>query len=149
MPRSKGLNPHELAHKWMKGLGIRPNMSLKVGWQSHDMRIIGRIVGVQRTEQSVGIIVGAFAPNIIIYQTISDVRQLPPLIQFYFFQVCGDYIRNIFIFLLRFITALCYTTSTSNFGQDIFIMFQCPQKSLAKISFLNFICFFSKDYSDF
>ena len=30
-----------------------------------DMRIIGRIVGVQRTEQSVGIIVGAFAPNII------------------------------------------------------------------------------------
>ena len=62
MPGSKGLNPHELAHKWMKGLGIRPNMSLKVGWQSHDMRIIGRIVGVQRTEQSVGIIVGAFAP---------------------------------------------------------------------------------------
>ena len=74
MPGSKGLNPHELAHKWMKGLGIRPNMSLKVGWQSHDMRIIGRIVGVQRPEQSVGIIVGAFAPNIIIYQTISDVR---------------------------------------------------------------------------
>ena len=30
-----------------------------------DMRIIGRIVGVQRTEQSVGIIVGAFDPNII------------------------------------------------------------------------------------
>ena len=111
------------------------------------MRIIGRIVGVQRTEQSVGIIVGAFDPNIIIYQTISDVRQLPPLIQFYFFQVCGDYIRNIFIFLLRFITALCYTTSTSNFGQDIFIMFQCPQKSLAKISFLNFICFFSKEFT--
>ena len=36
MPGSKGLNPHELAHKWMKALGIRP--------------------------------------NIIIYQTISDVR---------------------------------------------------------------------------
>ena len=31
MPGSKGLNPHELAHKWMKDLGIRPNMSLKVG----------------------------------------------------------------------------------------------------------------------
>ena len=31
MPGSKGLNPHELAHKWMEGLGIRPNMSLKVG----------------------------------------------------------------------------------------------------------------------
>ena len=54
MPGSKGLNPHELAHKWMKDLG--------------------RIVGGQRTEQSVGIIVGAFDPNIIIYQTISDVR---------------------------------------------------------------------------
>jgi len=32
------------------------------------MRIIGRIVGVQRTEQSVGIIVGAFDPNIILYK---------------------------------------------------------------------------------
>ena len=31
MPGSKGLNPHELAHKWMKDLWIRPNMSLKVG----------------------------------------------------------------------------------------------------------------------
>ena len=31
MPGSKGLNPHELAHEWMKDLGIRPNMSLKVG----------------------------------------------------------------------------------------------------------------------
>ena len=31
MPGSKGLNPHELAHKWMKDLGTRPNMSLKVG----------------------------------------------------------------------------------------------------------------------
>ena len=59
MPGSKGLNPHELAHKWMKDLGTRPNMSLKVGWQSHDMRIIWRIVGVQSTEQSVGIILAA------------------------------------------------------------------------------------------
>ena len=24
MPGSKGLNPHELAHKWMKDLGTRP-----------------------------------------------------------------------------------------------------------------------------
>ncbi|EDR47689.1 hypothetical protein DORFOR_00767 [Dorea formicigenerans ATCC 27755] len=31
MPGSKGLNPHELAHKWMKDLGTRPNMSLEVG----------------------------------------------------------------------------------------------------------------------
>ena len=26
IPGSKGLNPHELAHKWMKDLGIRPNI---------------------------------------------------------------------------------------------------------------------------
>ena len=32
MPGSKGLNPHELAHKWMKELGSRP-----------DMRISGRL----------------------------------------------------------------------------------------------------------
>ena len=31
MPGSKGLNPHELAHKWMKDLGTRPDMSIKVG----------------------------------------------------------------------------------------------------------------------
>ena len=31
MPGAKGLNPHELAHKWMKDLGTRLNMSLKVG----------------------------------------------------------------------------------------------------------------------
>ena len=74
MPGSKGLNPHELAHKWMKDLGTRPNMSLKVGWQSHDMRIIGRIVGVQSTEQSVGIIVGAFAPISLYLYNKKDAR---------------------------------------------------------------------------
>ena len=31
MPGSKGLNPHELAHRWMKDLGTRPDMSIKVG----------------------------------------------------------------------------------------------------------------------
>ena len=31
MPGSKGLNPHELAHKWVKDLGTRPNMSIKTG----------------------------------------------------------------------------------------------------------------------
>ena len=30
--------------------------NIKVGYESHDMRIAGRIVGVQSTEQSVGII---------------------------------------------------------------------------------------------
>ena len=60
MPRSKGLNTNELAHKWMKGLGTRPNMSIKVERKLHDMRIVGRIVGVRSTEQSVGIKVGGF-----------------------------------------------------------------------------------------
>ena len=40
---------------------------------------------------------------------------------------------------------LCYTTSTSNFGHDIFIMFQRPWKSPARISFLNFIAFSAKN----
>ena len=55
MPGSKSLNPHELAHKWVKDLETRPDMSIKVGCISHDMRILGRIVEVRSTEQSVGI----------------------------------------------------------------------------------------------
>ena len=31
MPGSKGLSPHELAHKWVKDLRTRPDMSIKVG----------------------------------------------------------------------------------------------------------------------
>ena len=31
MPGSKGLSPHELAHRWMKDLRARPDMSIKVG----------------------------------------------------------------------------------------------------------------------
>ena len=31
MSGSKGLSPHELAHKWAKDLEARPNMSKKVG----------------------------------------------------------------------------------------------------------------------
>ena len=65
MPGSKGLSPHELAHKWVKDLGARPNMSIKAGCISHDMRILGRIVEVRSTEQSAGIGVGAYDPNII------------------------------------------------------------------------------------
>ena len=60
MPGSKGLNPHELAHRWVKDLGTGPDMSIKVGCISHDMRILDRIVRVRSTEQSVGIIVGVF-----------------------------------------------------------------------------------------
>ena len=51
---------YKLAYKWAKGLGTRPDMSIKVGCISHDMRILGRIVGVRSTEQSVGIIVGGY-----------------------------------------------------------------------------------------
>ena len=50
-----------------------------------------------------------------------------------------------FIFLIVFSVYLCYTTSTSIFGHDIFIIFQRLQKSLAKISFLNFIAFSAKN----
>ena len=32
MSGAKSLNPHELAHKWMKDLEPRHNMSIKVGW---------------------------------------------------------------------------------------------------------------------
>ena len=28
MPGSKGLNPRELAHRWVKDLGTRPDMSI-------------------------------------------------------------------------------------------------------------------------
>lgn len=31
MPGAKSLNPHELAHMWMKDLLPRPDMSIKVG----------------------------------------------------------------------------------------------------------------------
>ena len=32
MPGSKGLNPHELAHKWMNDLGTRPDMEQNIQW---------------------------------------------------------------------------------------------------------------------
>ena len=47
MPGSKGLSPHELAHKWAKDLRTRPDMSIKVGRKHHDMRMFGRIVGAR------------------------------------------------------------------------------------------------------
>ena len=31
IPGAKGLNPHELAHRWVKDLATRPDMSIKVG----------------------------------------------------------------------------------------------------------------------
>ena len=67
MPGSKGLSPHELAHKWVKGLGTRPDMSIKVGCISHDMRILGGLweCGARNNPQASEL--GAFAPNIIKY----------------------------------------------------------------------------------
>ena len=61
MPGSKGLNSHELAHKWMKDLETRPDMEQNIQWmfvllrpkrsvdikverQLHDMRILGRVL---------------------------------------------------------------------------------------------------------
>jgi len=43
IPGSKGLKPPVLAQRWCNGLGIRPNMSIKVERKLHDMRIVGRI----------------------------------------------------------------------------------------------------------
>ena len=37
---------------WVQDLGTRPEMSIKVGLKSHDMRIAGRIAGVRSREQS-------------------------------------------------------------------------------------------------
>ena len=31
IPGSKGLNPHELAHRWVNGLVTRRDMRIKVG----------------------------------------------------------------------------------------------------------------------
>ena len=58
MPGSKGLSPHELAHRWVKDLETHPDMSIKAKRQLHDMRISGRIVRVRSTKQSVGIQLG-------------------------------------------------------------------------------------------
>ena len=63
MPGSKGLSPHELAHKWMKDLGLRPDMEQNIQWMfvlHRSKRILERIVEVRRTEQSVDIILYYF-----------------------------------------------------------------------------------------
>ena len=60
MPGSKGLNPHELAHRWMKDLGTRSDMEHKSGMIIPRYANTGEDCGVRCTEQSVGIIVGDF-----------------------------------------------------------------------------------------
>ena len=44
MPGSKGLSPYELAHRWVKDLETRPDMSIKGKRKLHDMRIAGRVL---------------------------------------------------------------------------------------------------------
>ena len=51
--RVKSQNHDVLAQEWLYGLMTRPNMSIKVERKLHDMRILGRIVGVRSTEQFV------------------------------------------------------------------------------------------------
>lgn len=54
MSGSKGLSPHELAHRWVKDLEARPRYEHKSGMVVPRYANIGRIVGVRSTEQSVG-----------------------------------------------------------------------------------------------
>ena len=63
MSGSKGLTPHELAHKWIKDLGLRPDMEQKIQWMfvlCRSKRSVERIVEMRRTEQSVGMILYYF-----------------------------------------------------------------------------------------
>ena len=66
MPGSKVINHDVLAHEWLYDLMTRPNMRIKVGCIPHDIRILGRIVGVRSTERSEGIMgANVYDPNII------------------------------------------------------------------------------------
>ena len=78
IPGSKGLNPHELAHRWVKNIGTR-----------HDMRIFGRIVGVRSTEQFVGIKVGGLLTPTSIYTNI--------YYRFQIIQTDSEYFRLIWV----------------------------------------------------
>ena len=52
MSGSKVRNHDVLAQEWFYDLLTRPNMSIKVERKLHDMRMLGRIVGVRSTKQS-------------------------------------------------------------------------------------------------
>ena len=53
MSGAKVKNHDVLTQEWFYGLMTRPDMSIKVERQLHDMRMPGRIVRVRSTEQSV------------------------------------------------------------------------------------------------
>ena len=61
-----------LAQEWFYGLMTRPDMSIKVERQLHDMRILGRIVGVRSTEH---LGPASFAPNIILILKLSSITK--------------------------------------------------------------------------
>ena len=48
------MNHDVLAQEWLNGLMTRPNMRIKVGCISHDIRMLGRIVGARSAKQFVG-----------------------------------------------------------------------------------------------
>ena len=53
IPGAKVKNHDVLAHEWFLNFMPRPNMSIKEERKRLDMRILGRIVGVRSTKQSV------------------------------------------------------------------------------------------------
>ena len=52
-PVAKVKNHDVLAHEWFLNFMPRPNMSIKEERKHLDMRILGKIVGVRSTKQSV------------------------------------------------------------------------------------------------
>ena len=53
IPGAKVKNHDVLAHEWFLNFMPRPNISIKEERKRLDMRILGRIVGVRSTKQSV------------------------------------------------------------------------------------------------
>lgn len=52
-----------------------------------------------------------------------------------------------FVAPIAYAPHLCYTTPTSNFGHDIFIMFQLPMEIPSQDFISEFHCFFSKEFT--
>ena len=82
MSGAKVINHDVLAHEWLYDLMTRPNIRIKVGCIPHDIRILGRIVGVRSTEQSVWHLMTLTSQYRIITlflrrQGIKNARQVP------------------------------------------------------------------------
>ena len=76
MPGSKARNHDVLAQEWFYGLMTRPDMSIKVERQLHDMQILGRIVGVRSTEQFIWHLLTPTSIYFIIKKNISPGKLL-------------------------------------------------------------------------